>query len=333
MVATENIQSRFLTEVKKGLHPSLSFADELAEMLNISRDSAYRRIRGETTMALEEIKVICNRYRISVDSLLTPSATMVSFYHRSVGMDGYTFFDWMKSIDEQLATMHRSAGGKIECLAKDIPVFYYFGFPGLAAYKIYFWLKTYLGVDYKDTPFTIDCIPKEYLALAQRINNKYMMLDSAEVWGEESVISTLRQVEYHFASGSFVSAGDAIAVLESYQQMIDQVHAAASTGRKDKESGEFRLYKNELLLGDNTLYLRLGNGRATLLQHSPFEWLSTSHEGYCQETERRIVNTVSKSELISVTGEKERSVFFNRVKARIEQSKERIRAAAKTMDD
>jgi hypothetical protein len=240
-------------------------------------------------------------------------------------MDGFTFYDWLKSIDEQLTTMHQSPGGRIDYLANDVPIFYYFQFPLLSAYKMYFWLKTYLGIDFQNTKFSTEIIPREYIATGSKIFDKYKGLDSTEIWGEETATSTLRQVEYHFACGSFCSADDALAVIDSYQQMIENVYASAACGRKDSK-GSILLYKNDLLLADNTLYLRLGNGRATMLQQSPFQWLSSSHEGYCKETEKRISNTISKSELISVSGEKERNIYFNQVCARIEQTRMRIKA-------
>ena len=49
-------QSVFFQHIKALLPPHLSVVDEIAEVLNISNDSAYRRIRGEKPIALEEIK-------------------------------------------------------------------------------------------------------------------------------------------------------------------------------------------------------------------------------------------------------------------------------------
>jgi hypothetical protein len=59
-----NIQSVFLEEVRKRLPPHMAFADELAEILSISRDSAYRRIRGDTVLSLDEVSSICKQYSI-----------------------------------------------------------------------------------------------------------------------------------------------------------------------------------------------------------------------------------------------------------------------------
>ena len=47
-----DIQGNFFKQIKQNLPAHLSLADEVAELLNISQDSAYRRIRGEKSLAL-----------------------------------------------------------------------------------------------------------------------------------------------------------------------------------------------------------------------------------------------------------------------------------------
>ena len=44
---TTNLQSRFFQELKSIIPPYSSLVDEIAELLQVSMDSAYRRIRGE----------------------------------------------------------------------------------------------------------------------------------------------------------------------------------------------------------------------------------------------------------------------------------------------
>jgi hypothetical protein len=325
MVATENIQTRLLTLAKQR-NPHLSFADELVEMLHISRDSAYRRMRGETTMALDEIKTICNRYKISLDSLLMPGDDVIPFHHQSAGDDSHGLYNWIKSVDEHLAALQRASGSTIKYLARDIPIFYYFTSPLLAAYKIFFWLKTQLGTDFADSMFTPEIIPKEYITLTSRIADKYMNIDSIEIWGEETVLGTLRHIEYHFACGTFPSAREALSILDCYQKMLQDIHTSAGSGKKSKST--LALYRNDLMMMDNTIFIETGNSKVTWLQNSSLEWLSTTSEPYCEQTAKRITNTVSKSELITVSGERERNIFFNQVYARIEQTRERIKTMA-----
>ena len=49
-----HIQNLFLERLKSRLRPGVGLAEELAGILDISIDSAYRRIRGEKTLTLAE---------------------------------------------------------------------------------------------------------------------------------------------------------------------------------------------------------------------------------------------------------------------------------------
>ena len=82
-VGKSDIQSSFLASVRSRVPFNLSFPDELAELLNISRDSAYRRIREETILSLDEAKILCDRYSVSIDSLMARDSGNVSFELRA----------------------------------------------------------------------------------------------------------------------------------------------------------------------------------------------------------------------------------------------------------
>src|SRR6185436_5597635 len=119
-----NVQSSFLEQVKRRLPPNVSFADEIAEILKISRDSAYRRIRGETVLSLDEAKVLCNQYGVSLDVLLSTSSEIVPFRHQVVNNTPETFEKWLRSILNNLETINTfTAEKEIVFSAKDVPVF------------------------------------------------------------------------------------------------------------------------------------------------------------------------------------------------------------------
>ena len=58
------VQEHLFEQVKNRLAPNLSFVHELSELLGISYDSTYRRIRGQKDLSLEELKLICTHYSI-----------------------------------------------------------------------------------------------------------------------------------------------------------------------------------------------------------------------------------------------------------------------------
>jgi hypothetical protein len=46
------IQEEFIKTLRASIPESISLADELADLLKVSSDSAYRRLRGETDFTL-----------------------------------------------------------------------------------------------------------------------------------------------------------------------------------------------------------------------------------------------------------------------------------------
>src|SRR5690242_7056288 len=101
-MAADGVQSSFLEQVKKKLPANVSLADEIAEILNISRDSAYRRIRGETVLSLDEAKTLCTKFGLSLHLLLGIQSKIIPFRHLMVNNMPETFEHWLRSMLENL---------------------------------------------------------------------------------------------------------------------------------------------------------------------------------------------------------------------------------------
>ena len=59
-----NVQVLLFQHIKALLPPQLSVVEEIAGVLEISTDSAYRRIRGEKPISFEDLQKLCTRYLI-----------------------------------------------------------------------------------------------------------------------------------------------------------------------------------------------------------------------------------------------------------------------------
>lgn len=68
-MAKEGIQGSFFQVIKDHLPGHISLVDELADTLEVSNDSAYRRIRGETSLTFDEIAILSIKYGVSIDNL------------------------------------------------------------------------------------------------------------------------------------------------------------------------------------------------------------------------------------------------------------------------
>lgn len=324
MTPKENIQSTFLEQIKKNLLPGHSFADELAELLTISRDSAYRRIRGETILSLEEVSILSLRFGVSVDAFLSPQTETVSFQIRFFDENSFSFEKWIRSILGHLESFIAYPGTDKELIynAKDLPIFHYFQFPRLAAFKIYFWMKTFGHSKFNSSKYNPEEINKELIAIGQRIWERYIGVASTEIMTNEILNVTLRQIEYAHECGMFVNKDEAKWLLEDCQRLTTQLKTLAMQGFKsalddEKKGGPFEVYINDLVLGDNTILFKLGEKRITFITPNGYNLLSTSQEFFGRLTESNMENLKSKAVLISATAEKDRNRYFNHLESLI----------------
>ncbi len=329
MTPTDSIQSTFLDQVRRKLPPNHSFVDELAELLSVSRDSAYRRIRGETVLSLDEIRLLTDKYGISLDEFLSPSKERISFQLKANFVDGGK---WLKSVIDSLEIVTASPEKEKELIydSKDLPIFHFFQYPRLAAFKIYFWMKTFSA----ETKFNLGkydakLLDKKLLTMGEKIWEKYSQIPSTEIVTYEFLNVTLRQIEYAHECGSFNNAQEAIDLCEDCSLLVNHLKHQAEIGSKltfgSKEpGGKFSLYLNEVLLGSNTILLSVGSRRIVFITPNNFNLLMTTHESFCQITVDHINNMINKSVLISVSAGKERSKFFNRVSETIQIVKDRL---------
>lgn len=324
-VSTESIQTRLLEQIRDRLPEHITLADELAELLNISRDSAYRRIRGETVLSLDEAKKLYDRYGVSIDELFSSNSSMALFYHRALTTE-YSLDQWLNSVSRNLEVMERLEDKNKEMVfaAKDIPIFHYFRIPGLSAFKMFFWLKSIV----KDPKFAQklyqpDAVPRELVALGERVWNLYAAIPTIEIWTDEAINDTLKQIAFFHECGYFADLKDAKVLCGQLIQLLATIKEEAAEG-KTVDGNTFKLYENEILIADNTVLARMGSKRAVYINYNSLNLLTTFQESFCLKTETYLDNLVKNSILISATAAKERNKFFSKMIERIEGFKARF---------
>jgi hypothetical protein len=326
MTTADNIQSVFLQQVRSKLDPNVSFADELAENLNISRDSAYRRIRGETILSLDEAKILCLRYGVSLDTLLTGHSSMVPFHYRAVDSTNFTLEKWLKSTLENLEALLPFPDREIIYLANNIPPASYFNSPLLGPFKMFFWMTSLWQVEnIKSVKFSNNSVSDELIAIGRQVWKRYTETPRIEIWCEETINTTLHQIEYYQEAGFFADEGCATQLCDEYLSLTREIRNWASVGYKDKSEYKFSLYKNDVLIPDATILLKMGGKQMAMLPCNTMNILTTDDAVFCKTTEKHLMNVISKSNLISTSGEKDRNKFFNLVEERILQTRNRVK--------
>ncbi|MDP5106899.1 MAG: hypothetical protein NWQ31_12100, partial [Polaribacter sp.] len=63
-------EEKLFDYIKFKIPENVSFIDEIADVLDISYDAAYRRIKGKTSLTLSESLQLSNRFNFNLNDIL-----------------------------------------------------------------------------------------------------------------------------------------------------------------------------------------------------------------------------------------------------------------------
>lgn len=324
------LQENFLNKIKALVPTEISFVDILSELLNLSNDSIYRRLRNETYLSVEEIAILCKHFKVSFDVDATISPDNVTFLYKSLkGSEDFKFY--LKRILFDLNDISKSTPKRIFYTANDIPIFHHFQSKELAAFKVFYWLKGVMNdPELKDKKFDVSLIDPEILDLGKQIYNFYCSIPSVEIWTTETINTTVEQVHYYWESGLFMSKEDALLICEQILNELSVLKLQADCGFKEldiqkrSDNHNFMLYQSEIEIGNNTIMIEKGTARSIYISCHTLNYLFTTQSNYCTETKEWIDNLIGKSILISKVSEKQRYKFFKVMTDKILSLKQQI---------
>ncbi|MBA3663398.1 MAG: helix-turn-helix domain-containing protein [Bacteroidetes bacterium] len=323
------IQNHFIGKLKEVMPQGIGLAEEIADMLDVSIDSAYRRIRGETELTIEEVFKLAKKHGISVDEIFSNESGAVTFTYTKLTDSVNNFEKYLNGILGRLIALNKFEARKIYYVAEEIPMFYSFFSKKLTEFKLFYWQRSVLNVsEYQQQKFEYGFVPKKLTDIAHQCFTEYLSIPSVEIWTAETVLTGLRQIKFYFDSG-IVKQEQALELLAEYRSMIDLVKTNAENGRKNisDKNETYQMYNSEVVLGTNCIYVLMGDSRFSNISFNSMNSLTSNNPEFCEETEHWIRNLEKKSTLISGVSEKQRYQFFSSMYKSIDAVVEKIRAS------
>lgn len=326
------IQKQLFQIIKNKMPPEASVADEVGKLLNISSDSSYRRMRNEKQITFEEVYILANHFKISLDQLMNISTGGILFQGNFVNEKTYGFDQYLTGILHTMAYFNSFNNKELYQSCKDMPIFHHFYVREIAAFKWFFWLKTYLQFPgFAKRKFKFSDYPDDLFHLDQQVLGTYNQISSREIWNIESMSVFLRQIEFYRDGDVFESDEDALKLYEALEKTWDHLEKQAALGYKfkmgdpeQKPLGEYKMYFNEVLLGDNSFLAVTDNLKMGFMVHTTFNFMTTRDVTFTENMYNHMQTQMKRSTLISEVSEKERSRFFRIIRERIQKRKEAL---------
>ena len=327
---TIELQQKLFTYLKENIPPHLSLVDELCDLLDLGTDSVYRRIRGEKSITLAELKRICEHYRVSIDQLLQLQNDSAFFDAPGINTVPENFSDYLNEILRKFRYFNTFKKTEMQYFCKDIPIWSFYLFPELSAFKTFFWSKTFHNhPELNNKVFSLQEYPYyECFLIGQQILEEQNRIPSIELWNLESINSTINQIAYYKEINNFKTHDDFLAVVNSFQQTLDHLQLQAEKGFKFMPGATdlsyrapVKLYIHELIMGNNTMLLNLDNKKLAMITYGVFNYLFTTDIRFSSKITAMFDTLFNRSTLISKTDEKARNKFFNAFREKVNELK------------
>ena len=325
-------QEFLFQRIKELLPPQVSLVDAVAEILHISSDSAYRRIRGETPVVLDEARELCRHYKLSLDQVLNVQSGATLFQNVRIDLKNYSYEKYLTDIIKQLKYIGSFIHKEIIYLTKDMPLFHNFYYKPLIAFRYFFWMRNIIQhPDFQNREFELNCVSPEIEKLSRELAMAYNQVSSSEIWNTESINSAILQIEFYKDSGYFSSTADIKTVYESLEETFVHLKQQVEFGRKfmpeenpESKKDNFKFFFNRVILGDNTIIVVTDRVKTVFINYDVLNYMFTRDEAFCNPCYDDLHQMMKKSTQISQTSEKQRNIFFNIMLNKISERKKHL---------
>ncbi len=322
-----------LFEKIKSMHSDKKILPKLLQdILGISADSAYRRLRGETVLSIDEAYKLSNHFQVSL-------ADLESFRNNHVIFSKQPFIDSVENFEKYMQVSLSHLEQLIEdpnhlllYTAKDIPIFYPYKYRKLGAFKIYVWMRSFFDIkQLNEEQHDMSSIPDSLLDLAHKQWEVYAKVNTIEIWNETTIQSLLNQIEYYFDAGLLQNKEEALEICDEFIDLLKLIYKQAIHGKRMMLTDEerpttipFKMYFNEVLIMDNNLIACAHGRKLYSIPYGAVNYINTTNEELTNDMYQYIMRQAHKSSLISDVSEKDRNRFFLRLRNRVVGLRERI---------
>jgi hypothetical protein len=314
-------QKRLFDIIRSGIPEQYRLVDVIEELLNVSTDSAYRRIRGDKELSFSELRKLCHTFHLSMDELLNyDSEQDALFRYTLVKTDPQDYIRYIEQLSSTLGTLAAVEDRELYFMAQDIPFYHFLYHEELLFFRLYAWFSsaTPERISFREFYSQMDldvCLP-----LHERLLREYLRIPSKEIWTDQTVNTMLRLLDFYMEIGAFDSRETVLLLLRQLLELLERVNRSAETGYKDVERHtSFALYNCSVDPGSNMVLIRRGAEWICTVKLYTAHSVTTNNIALCGETRKWVNNLILKSTLISGgTSERERFRFFQLLKDKVD---------------
>ncbi len=310
------------------MHPGQRFNAQLADCFSVNEETVRRWTKGEAAIDLDIIEQMCKMVNTNLHELIDLKVQgKLNVDFSFLDNELFTFENYLGNLAKTLEAGMKLPRLTMHYSAKDLPIFYYFHYKELAAFKVYVWRKTVIcEPEFKKKAYSPEMFDNtRIMEYGTKALDSFNKIHTVEVWNDETVNSIIKQITY-FVEIQDVSPVMGMVLLKQLKMLIDNIEEMAECGQKfdienpEVKTGSFELYYNEIVLCDNSVVLDMGEHIQTFIPFQTLNLMHVSDYDFGKKSLEKVNLLQKRFDKLSQTNEGQRRKIFNKMKSGVNKA-------------
>ncbi|WP_435261042.1 hypothetical protein [Tenacibaculum sp. nBUS_03] len=306
---------QFFCQIKQKLPKNISLVEEIASVLDINYDAAYRRINNKTELSFKEALCLAKFYKISLNTIYSfkenESIIVQKDYNFQTNNTLESFFIKSNKLINHFGKLENS---EILYTAKDIPLYYFPQNSLIQKFKIYSLLNlpySKENINKREVTFEAFSISSNLIYESICFKNAFKKVNCTEIWNDNTINSNLYEIYYCFKI-KLINQEQAIQLCDELKLMTKSIENKIKNESLNKNSNvKSKMYYSKLASLDNAVIFNSKKTKTLLIPYIQTSYLRIDDELICEETIRSFNKKIQLSKKVSGDAEIERKIFFS----------------------
>lgn len=312
------VNKKFSDFVKQKIPQNLSAIDEVASLLNINYDAAYRRMNGTVNFSLEEAVKISEHFDISLNELFYINDPDSYVVRESKPIKSTNDFNtYLEKVYTEMKFLVDRDDASILFSAREIPMFYFFNHPTLVKFKMYIWCFVLNVTPFnKRINYSDFIITDKMVENANRVGQTYQRINVTEIWSFGALNNVLQQLLY-FHRLRQISIEDAQQICYALLFELKALEEYTLNNKNNKR--KYELYNNDIIMNNNAMIMNFKGTKSFVYPYTLLKFFIINNYKACCEQEEYLIEQLRYCTHITNTSVREHAAFFNHKYDKINQ--------------
>jgi len=312
-----------ISTIRNFIHNEKELIPLLMSLLNLGKQSVYRRLRNEIPFTFEEITILSSQIGFSIDEIigrLNPNDELGELMKDSKLEFQDEYLSSRYKVNQLLERIRKDKNSKIIAATNKLPYIYTAAYENLTKMEYYRWYHqkqeyfTELTFKKFKMPSSIVSESKKIIYNGSLINKYTLLLD-------QNILKPIQKEINYYYEMDMIDDDEFCILQEELLQIVDELESLATRGHY-KSGSEVNLYLSSLNIGSNCIHLENDNNTCFVIWINSTEPITIFNHNVCSVQKKLMLSLKKYSTLITQCNELSRSIFFKKQRESIMKMKE-----------